>query len=145
MDNSSSGSDPFELVRFEKAQAEVYEEVLAELRQGCKQGHWMWFIFPQIEGLGSSWMADRYGISSRAEAEAYLAHPVLGPRLLECTRLMNAVVGRSLREILGGVDALKFRSCMTLFGEVPGAPTVFSEALETHCGGDKDQITLDRL
>jgi uncharacterized protein (DUF1810 family) len=143
--SSGSSSDPFELVRFEKAQAGVYEEVVAELRQGLKQGHWMWFIFPQIEGLGSSWMADRYSISSRAEAEAYLAHPVLGPRLLECTRLMNAVIGRSLREILGSVDALKFRSCMTLFGEVPGAPAAFAEALLKYCGGEKDELTLDRL
>src|SRR5206468_1929811 len=111
-------SDPFDLQRFVEAQDPVFEEVRAELRRGSKEGHWMWFIFPQLQGLGHSWMAQKFGISSRAEAEAFLAHSILGPRLAQCTRLVNSIEGRSIEQILGSVDTLKFRSSMTLFAEV---------------------------
>jgi uncharacterized protein (DUF1810 family) len=105
----------------------------------------MWFVFPQIKGLGSSWMAEAYAISSKAEAEAYLEHPVLGPRLIECTELVNAVRGRSIEQIFGSVDALKFRSSMTLFGGVPSNYGAFSAALSKYFGGSPDPLTLDRL
>jgi len=119
--------------------------VLSELRQGSKQGHWMWFIFPQLKGLGSSRMADKYGISSLAEAEAYLAHPVLGPRLVQCTRLVNSVEGPSIEQIFGSVDTLKFRSSMTLFAAVSRDASVFAEALCKYFAGRTDRLTLDRL
>jgi uncharacterized protein (DUF1810 family) len=137
--------DAFDLERFVAAQNPLFEQVRAELRRGRKASHWMWFIFPQLKGLGSSWMAQKFGISSRAEAEAYLAHPILGPRLIECTELVNAVVGRSIEEILGDVDALKFRSSMTLFAQVAGDKTVFADALRKYFAGQADQLTLDRL
>ena len=98
-------SDSFDLERFLDAQNPVFEEVWAELRRGRKEGHWMWFVFPQLKGLGHSWMAHKFGISSRAEAEAYLTHPILGSRLIECTHLVNLVEGRSIEEILGEIDA----------------------------------------
>src|SRR5947208_1203481 len=111
-------SDPFDLKHFLDAQEGVIEDVKSELRRGSKQGHGMWFIFPQLRGLGSSGMAHKFGISSRAEAAAYLEHPILGPRLLECTRLVHRVESRSIEAILGNIDALKFRSCATLFANV---------------------------
>jgi uncharacterized protein (DUF1810 family) len=138
-------SDRFNLERFTSAQAPVYEAVISELRHGRKTGHWMWFVFPQVAGLGGSWMSQEYAISSRAEAEAYLAHPILGPRLIECTRLVISADRSSIHEILGSVDALKFRSCMTLFSEVAKDPGVFREALERYFEGDPDQLTLDRI
>ena len=110
-----AADDPFDLQRFVDAQASVYERVRAELRNGRKQSHWMWFIFPQIAGLGHSAMAQRYAISSLREAEAYLKHPVLGPRLRECTRLMLRIEGKSAHDILGSPDDLKFHSSLTLF------------------------------
>lgn len=137
--------DPFGLQRFVDAQDEVYPSVLAELRSGAKASHWMWFVFPQIEGLGSSGMARRYAIGSPGEAAAYLAHPVLGPRLTACTRLVLAVEGRTIEQILGGVDAMKFRSSMTLFAAVAAEPGVFREALEKYFGGADDPLTRDRL
>jgi uncharacterized protein (DUF1810 family) len=137
--------DPYRLQRFVTAQDRVYETVLAELRAGRKRTHWMWFIFPQVAGLGSSWMAQEYAIHSRAEAQAYLAHPLLGERLRECTQLVAAHKERSLRHILGYPDDLKFRSSMTLFGEVAGAESVFEEALALHCSGERDLLTLERL
>src|SRR5688572_29933670 len=103
-------SNTFVLERFVNAQNPVYEEVRSELREGRKQGHWMWFVFPQMRGLGSSWMAEKFGIASRAEAEAYLAHPILGARLIECTQLVNAIENHSAYEIFGSIDTLKFRS-----------------------------------
>src|SRR5215469_10785867 len=109
--------DHFDLQRFVDAQDPVFEAVLSELRRGDKEGHWMWFIFPQIKGLGTSGMSQRFAISSRAEAEAYVTHSVLGPRLIQCTELVNAVEGRSAERIFGPVDAMKFRSSMTLFRE----------------------------
>ena len=137
--------DPFNLQRFVDAQAPVYERVVAELRHGQKQSHWMWFVFPQIKGLGSSAMARRFAISSRAEAEAYLDHPLLGPRLRECTRLVVAVQGRTIDAILGYPDDLKFRSSMTLFASVAPDETDFVEALDKFYGGAMDRATLERL
>lgn len=138
-------TDPFKLQRFVDAQNPVFDEVRAELREGLKQGHWMWFVFPQLKGLGRTWMADHYGISSKAEAEAYLADPVLGPRLIECTRLVNLVEGRTPEEIFGGVDTLKFRSSMTLFAHVAGEGSPFAEALRKYFGGQPDPLTIERL
>lgn len=138
-------NDPYDLQRFADAQNPVYSRVLRELREGHKQTHWMWFVFPQLKGLGSSSMALRFGISSRAEAEAYLAHPVLGPRLIETTQLVNHIEKRPAEEIFGPVDTLKFRSSMTLFAQVAGPLRVFAEALDKYFGGDPDQQTLDRL
>ncbi|XUM24969.1 DUF1810 domain-containing protein [Bradyrhizobium oligotrophicum S58] len=130
-----------DLGRFTDAQNSIYSRVTAELAAGAKQSHWMWFIFPQVEGLGSSAMAQRYAIRSRSEAEAYLAHPLLGPRLVECTRLVLAVQDKSLRDILGVPDDAKFRSCMTLFDSIsPG--NVFAEALDRFCGGVRDAATV---
>jgi uncharacterized protein (DUF1810 family) len=126
--------DPFDLQRFVDAQAAVYERVREELKNGRKQSHWMWFIFPQIAGLGHSAMAQRYAISSLDNAKAYLANPVLGPRLRECTRLVLQVVGKSALQILGSPDDMKFRSCM-----------LFRTALEKYFDGVEDSQTLTRL
>lgn len=138
-------SDPFHLQRFIEAQAAVFEQVRAELMAGRKRSHWMWFIFPQLQGLGHSAMAQQYGIGSAEEAQVYLQHPLLGARLLECTRLVNAVHQRSAREIFGSPDDLKFRSCMNLFSRVPGAPTIFQSALERYFAGIADPRTLQLL
>jgi uncharacterized protein (DUF1810 family) len=124
--------DPFDLQRFINAQNPLYDSVRAELKNGRKQGHWIWFIFPQLRGLGHSAMANYFGISSRNEAEAYLNHPILGPRLRECTQLMNLVEGRSINQILGYPDELKFKSSMTLFASVPDDNQVFKEALDKY-------------
>ena len=118
--------DAYDLQRFVDAQALVYRRVVAELRQGAKQSHWMWFIFPQVKGLGSSAMANKFAIASRAEAQAYLDHPVLGPRLRECARLVTAVPQRSIEDILAYPDDLKFRSSMTLFAAVAADNKVFA-------------------
>src|SRR5882762_948409 len=122
------------LQRFVDAQDPVFEQVRRELRAGRKESHWMWFIFPQIEGLGQSPMASRYAISSREEAEAYLAHPILGTRLRECTRLVNLVQRRSVEEIFGYPDNLKFRSCMTLFAHVTTDNQIFEDAVRKYFG-----------
>jgi uncharacterized protein (DUF1810 family) len=119
----------FDLERFVQAQDPVYDSVCAELRNGWKVGHWMWFIFPQLRGLGSSEMSNRFGISSKEEAEAYLKHPVLGPRLRECARLVNLVDRRSIHQIFGYPDELKFKSSMSLFASVAPDDPVFKEAL----------------
>jgi len=137
-------TDPFDLERFVGAQSPVYERVLAELRRGRKQSHWMWFIFPQLAGLGHSAMAQRFAIDSTEEARAYLAHGLLGPRLRECTALVNAVEGRTISEILGSPDDLKFCSSMTLFAAVSDE-TEFSSAIAKYCGGTRDRRTLDLL
>jgi uncharacterized protein (DUF1810 family) len=139
------GSDPYNLKRFADAQNPVYEHVRVELRNGQKQGHWMWFIFPQLRGLGHSEMAAMYGISSREEAEAYWKHPVLGPRLAECTRLVNQVEGRSIHQIFGSPDDLKFRSSMTLFALVASENPTFRNALKKYFGGELDPLTVQRL
>jgi len=136
-------NDP--LQRFVDAQNPVFEQVCVELRQGRKQTHWMWFIFPQIKGLGSSQMATKFAISSRQEAEAYLKHSVLGPRLRECTRLVNQVEGRSINQIFGYPDDLKFRSSMTLFASTSCENAIFKDALQKYFGGEPDRSTLERL
>ena len=138
------GSDGFGLQRFVDAQAGVYEQARDELREGRKRSHWMWFIFPQISGLGSSPTAVRFAISSLAEARAYLEHAVLGPRLRECTGLVLAA-GRSVDEIFGYPDDLKFHSSMTLFAEAGVENRVFVDALEKYFGGEPDGATLKRL
>ena len=140
-----SASDPFDLRRFVSAQAAVYRTAVDELRDGRKRGHWMWFVFPQLRGLGSSPMAARYGISSLDEARAYLAHEVLGPRLRECTRLVNEVQGRSIDEIFGSPDDLKLCSSMTLFARATDANQDFVALLDRFYGGQQDQLTLARL
>ena len=137
-------TDPFDLQRFVDAQAPVYSRVIAELRQGQKQSHWMWFIFPQLAGLGHSPMAQRFALRSREEAVAYLGHGLLGPRLRQCTALVNAVAGRTIREILGSPDDLKFRSSMTLFSAVSSEPE-FAAAITKFYGGEPDRNTLDLL
>lgn len=135
--------DPLE--RFVTAQEQVYPRALAELRAGDKRSHWMWFIFPQIAGLGHSAMAQRYAIDDRAEAEAYLAHPLLGPRLADCTDALIGWAGhRTAETILGPVDALKLCSSMTLFEAVGGAPR-FAEVLDAFYAGQRDPQTLARL
>ena len=137
--------DPHNLQRFVDAQEAIFEQVRAQLRAGRKASHWMWFIFPQIAGLGHSPIAIRYAISSRQEAEAYLIHPLLGPRLRECSRLVNLVEGRSIEQILGYPDNLKFRSCMTLFAQVTTDNQIFKDALQKYFGGELDRLTLERL
>lgn len=137
--------DPYHLERYVKAQEDVFAEVLDELRAGSKRGHWMWFIFPQMKGLGRSAAAAYYGIGSLEEAAAYLRHPVLGPRLVECTQLVNEVEDRSIREILGSPDDLKFRSSMTLFARAAEDDTVFRAALKKYFGGEPDRLTLELL
>jgi uncharacterized protein (DUF1810 family) len=137
-------TDPFDLNRFVQAQNPVYRDVQGELSRGRKQSHWMWFIFPQVAGLGFSTMSQRYAIASRAEAEAYLAHPVLGPRLAECTGLLLAVEGRTINAILGAPDDAKFRSSMTLFGAVSGQP-IFDQAIVRYFAGERDGATLEIL
>jgi uncharacterized protein (DUF1810 family) len=138
-------SHPFDLQRFVEAQAPIYEQVRAELRAGHKRSHWMWFVFPQIAGLGQSEMARRYAISSLLEAQAYLAHPVLGPRLRDCTGWVNSVEGRSIEDLFGHPDDLKFHSSMTLFARAAEDPVIFDAALRKYFGGQSDRLTLARL
>jgi uncharacterized protein (DUF1810 family) len=138
-------NDPFDLQRFIDAQNPVFDQVRQELRDGRKAGHWMWFVFPQIKGLGHSAMADKYAIGSRKEAEAYSIHPVLRPRLDECTRLVNAIAGSPIRQILGAPDDLKFRSSMTLFAEISAKNQLFVDAIDKYFGGEFDALTLARL
>ncbi|WP_375411297.1 DUF1810 domain-containing protein [uncultured Bradyrhizobium sp.] len=133
--------DPFDLQRFVDAQAPVYAQVVSELGSGRKRSHWMWFVFPQIAGLGHSAMARRYAIASRDEVRSYLAHPILGPRLRECTQTLCEIQQRSLREILGSPDHLKFHSSMTLFETVSG-DGIFRTALEKFCAGAHDPVTI---
>ena len=136
---------PFDLDRFVRAQNGVYDEVRDELRDGRKRTHWMWFVFPQLSGLGHSAMARRYALASLAEAEAYLAHSILGLRLIECSEIVNAVDGRTVHEIFGSPDDMKFHSCMTLFASVPEAPAIFEEALAKYFVGAPDRLTTKLL
>jgi len=138
-------SDPYNLTRFVDAQERTFEQACAELQAGRKSGHWMWFVFPQIEGLGHSETARRFAISCRAEAEAYLKHPLLGARLRECVRLVNGVSGRSAHEVFGHPDDLKFHSSMTLFASVAADDAVFEEALRKYFAGQRDQLTIEKL
>jgi uncharacterized protein (DUF1810 family) len=138
-------ADLFNLERFVDAQAPVYEQVRRELRAGRKESHWMWFIFPQIAGLGQSAMSIRFAIASLGEAKAYLAHPVLGPGLRECARLALDVEGRTARVIFGSIDETKFRSSMTLFARAAPDEDVFQRCLDKYFAGSPDPATLARL
>jgi uncharacterized protein (DUF1810 family) len=138
-------NDPHKLQRFVDAQNGVYEQVRSELREGRKRSHWIWFIFPQIKGLGRSHMAEDFAIASKEEAAAFLNHAVLGPRLRECTLLVTQVEGRALEEILGYPDNLKFRSSMTLFAQATADNQLFVAALRKYCNGELDSFTLKRL
>ena len=137
-------TDLFDLDRFVQAQEPVYSRVISELSQGRKQSHWMWYIFPQIAGLGLSAMSQRYAIASPGEAKAYLAHAVLGPRLIECTGLVLGVRGRTIHAIFGSPDDLKFRSSMTLFAAMSDQ-TIFADALAKYFAGERDPATLEIL
>jgi len=139
-----SPGDPFNLERFVMAQADDWESARAELRGGRKTTHWIWYIFPQMRGLGHSPTAKRFSISSLDEAKAYLAHPLLGPRLIEATKLTLAIEGRTLHEIFGSPDDMKFRSSMTLFAEA-GEGGLFADAIDRLCGGERDDATLKLL
>jgi uncharacterized protein (DUF1810 family) len=137
--------DPYNLERFVLAQAPIFDRVLSELRSGMKTSHWMWFIFPQIHGLGRSPTAVEYAISGRGEARAYLQHAVLGARLKACTQLVLNVKDRSVEEIFGSPDDIKFRSSMTLFAQVSPDDDIFGRALQKYFDGLPDQLTLERL
>ncbi|MGO4376778.1 DUF1810 domain-containing protein [Pseudoduganella sp. RAF53_2] len=137
--------DDFNLQRFVEAQQAAYGSVQSELAAGRKRGHWMWFIFPQIAGLGFSAMAERYAISGLAEARAYLAHPLLGARLRECCALVLAVEGASAHTIFGSPDDMKFRSSLTLFAQAAPDEKLFTDCLDKYYGGQPDPATLDRL
>jgi uncharacterized protein (DUF1810 family) len=141
----SDPNDAYDLQRFVDAQNPRFESVRAELRSGRKTSHWMWFIFPQIKGLGHSPLARKFAISSREEADAYLRHSILGPRLRECTQIVNLIEGRSIEQIFGSPDDLKFRSCMTLFAHATADNQLFMDALQKYCGGKSDPLTLERL
>ncbi|MGE0058561.1 MAG: DUF1810 domain-containing protein [Dehalococcoidia bacterium] len=138
-------TDRYDLQRFIDAQEPVYDQVTAELRRGRKRSHWMWFVFPQLRGLGSSLMAHLYGITGREEAAAYASHPVLGARLRECTSLVLDVDGSTASEIFGSPDDLKFRSSMTLFSLSADEPSLYLEALAKYFEGEKDALTVTRL
>ncbi|OBJ02620.1 calpastatin [Mycobacterium sp. 1482292.6] len=140
-----STGDPFDLNRFVDAQEPVYRDVIAELRAGRKRSHWMWFVFPQLRGLGGSAMAARFGIASLDEADAYLRRELLGPRLRECSRLVAAVQGRSIGQILGSPDDLKLRSSMTLFAHATEDNADFVAVLDKYYDGRQDRLTLERL
>ncbi len=137
--------DPHDLERFIAAQEDVYPSALAQLRAGRKTGHWMWFVFPQIAGLGMSAMSQRYAIASLAEARAYLDHPVLGTRIAECARVLTELSGHSAEGIFGGVDAIKLRSSMTLFARASEDDSVYYAVLDQYFGGEPDRQTDARL
>lgn len=136
---------PYDLERFVAAQEGAIEGAMEELRSGGKRRHWMWFVFPQIAGLGVSQTSAYYGIASLCEAKAYLAHPVLGPRLIECTQIVNALETDSAQSIFGSIDAMKFRSSMTLFAMAHGDGSVFEEALGKFFDSEPDALTLARI
>jgi uncharacterized protein (DUF1810 family) len=144
-ESSMHQPDPFDLDRFVDAQGPVYDAVLAELRDGRKRSHWMWFVFPQLRGLGSSPTAVRFGITSTEEARAYLAHDLLGPRLRECATLVAGIDGRSAEEIFGRPDDMKLRSSMTLFTRATEDNADFVAVLDKFYGGEEDPATLARL
>jgi len=133
------------LGRFVEAQAPVHDRALTELKAGRKQSHWMWFVFPQIAGLGRSPMAQHYAIQNLAEARAFLAHPLLGARLRECTQAVLDVEGKTAHEIFGSPDDLKFRSSMTLFAHAAPGEELFRAALEKYFDGEEDALTVDKL
>lgn len=135
-------ADPHHLSRFIQAQERDYDQALSEIRSGRKRSHWMWYVFPQFAGLGLSPTARHYAIKSVAEAEAYLRHPILGPRLLECARATLALEGRSASEVFGSPDDMKLRSCATLFADVSPAGSLFEQLLDKYFGGERDDKTL---
>jgi uncharacterized protein (DUF1810 family) len=137
--------DQYDLQRFVDAQQPVYARVTDELRAGDKRSHWMWFIFPQIEGIGSSPTAQRYAISGLDEARSYLTHPLLGPRLRECTAIVNGIEGKTLDEIFGYPDNRKFCSSMTLFARAAQDNAIFESALRKYCDDKPDPLTVARL
>jgi uncharacterized protein (DUF1810 family) len=137
--------DPYHLDRFLEAQESAYDRALAEIKCGCKRTHWMWYIFPQIDGLGASANARHYGIKSVDEAEAYLRHPVLGPRLLECAEAVVTIDGRSATEVFGSPDDLKLRSSATLFALVSEPGSVFDRLLARYYQGSRDSLTLETV
>ncbi len=141
----SIAADPFDLDRFLSAQDGVYENALRELRSGQKRSHWMWFVFPQIDGLGNSFVTKRFAVKSQEEAHHYLQHPILGTRLLECTQAVTRLQGRTAPQIFGTPDDLKFCSSMTLFEVVAGANSEFSLALDQYYSGRRDAATLQLL
>jgi uncharacterized protein (DUF1810 family) len=143
--DASSRDDPFDLERFVAAQRPLYATALTELRSGDKRTHWMWFVFPQVIGLGASSTARHYAIRSREEARRYLDHPVLGPRLRECAEAILAVEGRTASDIFGYPDDLKLKSSMTLFAGVEGPGSVFERVLAKYCGGRRCERTLELL
>jgi uncharacterized protein (DUF1810 family) len=143
--HNSDGHDKFNLRRFVEAQSPIFQQVTSELTAGRKTSHWMWFIFPQIRGLGRSPTAVEYAISGLDEARAYLAHSVLGARLKECTRLVLRVDNRSALQIFGSPDDMKFRSCMTLFAQASPDDDIFARALQKYFDGIPDRMTVDRL
>lgn len=143
--NRHTLDDPFHLERFVRAQEPVYDQALDELRRGHKQTHWMWFVFPQLEGLGASPTSRFYGISGADEARAYLKHPVLGPRLLECATALLQIDGRSARDILGPPDDLKLQSSATLFSHISPGDSPFDRLLEKYFQGMRDGRTLQLL
>lgn len=138
-------ADPYDLARFIEAQAPVIEAARGELAAGRKATHWMWFVFPQVAGLGASAMAQRYAIGSAGEARAYLAHPVLGSRLRDLTELACEIPQRTAHDVFGSPDDMKFRSCMTLFHAVAPQETPFTTALALYFGGEEDARTLEIL
>lgn len=142
---SGAADDPHDLSRFVRAQADDYERALAEIKSGRKRSHWMWYIFPQIEGLGSSSMSRRYSIKSLAEARAYLDHPLLGHRLVECADVALGLKGRSAADIFGSPDDMKLKSCATLFASVSPSDSVFARLLDKYFMGERDGKTLELL
>ncbi|HSR87015.1 MAG TPA: DUF1810 domain-containing protein [Streptosporangiaceae bacterium] len=138
-------ADPFNLARFTQAQSGSYDHAVAELRRGQKTSHWMWFVFPQIAGLGQSATSRRYAIASLAEARAYLAHPVLGPRIRDCASILLSFSGRTANQIFGGIDAVKLRSSMTLFEHAEPGERVFRRVLDLYFSGAEDPATVERL
>ena len=137
--------DYYDLYRFVEVQDPIYDQVCSELRQGLKLTHWMWFVFPQLEGLSLSATSREFAISSLEEAIAYLEHPLLGPRLRQCTELVNSTSGKTIKQILGPTDSLKFRSSMTLFAHATKENRVFESALQKFFDGQYDHLTLERL
>jgi uncharacterized protein (DUF1810 family) len=145
MIDNRTADDPYDLNRFVEAQEGNYADAIAELRAGKKRTHWMWYVFPQIAGLGQSSMSERYAIRGEDEARAYLAHPVLGPRLLECAKAVLHIEGRTAAEIMGWPDDLKLRSCATLFAWVSPTGSVFHRLLDSYFGGETDNVTMMQL
>ena len=140
-----ASSDAYDLQRFIAAQDPVYSQVIAELRSGTKRSHWMWFVFPQLAGLGSSYMANKFAIASLEEAKAYLAHPILGARLVECANAVVKIEGKDIHQIFGYPDDLKFHSSMTLFAKAAPDSEVFRSALDKYFNGQHDRQSLALL